>query len=436
MQISVEKRDGLEHCMTVELPAEGFEQAVENRLANLARTVKMPGFRPGKVPLRIVKSQYGAQAKQEALEEAVQSSLYEALSKENLRPAGAPSVEFLPLEEGKGPKYTVTFEVMPEIELADMSGTKIEIPVAEITEEDVDKTIERIRGQRQEWKEVERAAKDGDQVIVDFVGTKDGVAFEGGTGSKVPLVIGSGRFISDFEKGVEGAKAGDVRNIDATFPEDYGNKELAGQTVQFEVTVGSVMEAVLPEINDDFVKELGVEEGTVEALRAQVRENMERELRGVLREVTKTNVMDALLEKNKIDLPQVMVKQEMENLVQQMQNMLAQQGVPMPKDRPMDPELYRDQAERRVSLGLLMSELIGKEGIVASDEKVREAVEEIAAPYENPQEIIDHYYGDQNRLAEVQAVVMEQAVVDWVLEKAEKVENKTNFDEIMQSSRG
>jgi trigger factor len=395
--------------------------------------VKIPGFRPGKVPMRIIKSQYGSQATKEAMDEAVQSSLYEAFSKENLRPAGAPSVEFLPLEEGKGPKYAVTFEIMPEVELADMSGTKIEMPVAEITEEDIDKTIERIRGQRQEWKEVERAAKDGDQVIVDFVGSRDGVPFEGGTGNKVPLVVGSGQFISDFEKGVDGAKAGDVRNIDATFPEDYGNKELAGQTVQFEITVGSVMESVLPEINDDFVKTLGVEEGTVEALRTQVKENMERELKGVIRETIKTNVMDALIEKNKIDLPQVMIKDEMQHLAEQMVNMMAQQGVPMPKDKPMDPEIYRDQAERRVSLGLLMSELIGKEGIVASDEKVREAVEEIAAPYEDPKEIIDHYYGDQNRLAEVQAVVMEQAVVDWVLEKAETVENKTNFDEIMQS---
>lgn len=433
MQISVEKRDGLEHRMTVELPAEGFEQTVETRLANLARTVKMPGFRPGKVPLRIVKAQYGAQAQKEALDEAVQSSLYEAFNKENLRPAGAPSVEFLPLEEGKGPKYAVTFEVMPEVELADMSGARIEIPVAEITEADVDKTIDRIREQRQEWKEVERAAKDGDQVMVDFVGTKDGVAFEGGTGSKVPLVIGSGRFISDFEKGVEGASAGDVRNIDATFPEDYGNKELAGQTVQFEITVGAVMESVLPEVTDDFVKELGVEEGTVEALRSQVKENMERELKSVTREITKTNVMDALIEKNKIDLPQVMVKEEMQRLAKQMENMLAQQGIPMPKDKPMDPELYREQAERRVTLGLLMSELVNKEGIVAADDKVREAVEEIAAPYEDPKEIIDHYYGDRNRLAEVQAVVMEQAVVDWILEQAETVENKTTFEEIMQS---
>ena len=432
MQISVEKRDGLEHRMTVELPAEGFEQTVENRLANLARTVKMPGFRPGKVPLRIVKAQYGAQAQKEALDEAVQSSLYEAFNKENLRPAGAPSVEFLPLEEGKGPKYAVTFEVMPEVELADISGARIEIPVAEITEADVDKTIDRIREQRQEWKEVERAAKDGDQVIVDFVGTKDGVAFEGGTGSKVPLVIGSGRFISDFEKGVEGASAGDVRNIDATFPEDYGNKELAGQTVQFEITVGAVMESVLPEVTDDFVKELGVEEGTVEALRTQVKENMERELKSVTREITKTNVMDALIEKNKLDLPQVMVKEEMQRLAKQMENMLAQQGIPMPKDKPMDPELYREQAERRVTLGLLMSELVNKEGIVAADDKVREAVEEIAAPYEDPQEIIDHYYGDRNRFAEVQAVVMEQAVVDWVLERAETVENKTTFEERMQ----
>ena len=432
MQISVEKRDGLEHCMTIELPAEAFEQAVDKRLAYIARTVKMSGFRQGKVPMRIVKSQYGGQAKTEALDEAVQKSLPEAFAKEDIRPAGAPSVEFLPLEEGKGPKYLVTFEVMPEVKVADMSGVKIEIANAEIADADIDKTIDRIREQRQEWSEVDRAAKDGDQVIVDFVGTKDGVAFDGGSSNKVPLVLGSGSFIKDFETGVVGAKAGEVRNIDAAFPEDYGNKELAGQTVQFEVTVGAVMESVLPELNDELVKQLGVEEGTVEALRTQVKENMERELKNGLREATKTNVMNALLENNKFDLPQVMIKEESKRLADQMKNMMAQQGVPMPNDTPMDPEIYRDQAERRVSLGLLMSELISQEGIVAADDKVREAVEEIAAPYEDPQEIISHYYGDQNRLAEIQAVVMEQAVVDWVLDKAKTVENKTNFDEIMQ----
>lgn len=435
MQISVEKRDGLECCMTVELPKENFDQTVANRLAEIARTVKMDGFRPGKVPLSVVKKRFGNQARREALEESVQSSLYQAFSQENLRPAGSPNIEFAPLEEGAGPKYMATFEVMPEITSADMKGVKIEIPKVEISDADIDATLDRIRGQRLDWNGVDRAAKEGDRITIDFVGTLDGVAFEGGTANAVPVVLGAGQFIPDFEKGLDGLKAADEKTIDATFPDEYGNKELAGKTVQFATTVVSVEESSLPEVNEEFIKSMGVEEGGLEALREQIKDNMQRELAQVLREVTKTNVMDALIAENKVELPQVMVKDEIARLNEQMRQMMAQQGVPMPANQPINDELYRDQAERRVSLGLIMSDLVGKQSLQASSEQVDAQIAEIAAPYEDPTEVV-RYYNDKSRRAEVEAVVLEQCVVDWVLEQAETVEKEQKFDEFMKSRQG
>jgi len=435
MQVSVEKREGLERCMTVELPVDDFEKAVEGRLKNLARTVKMDGFRPGKVPMSVVKTRLGGQARKEALDEAVQSSLYQAMTQENLRPAGSPQVEFLPLEEGKGPKYAVTFEVMPELTLSDMTSAEIEKPVTEITDADVDATIDRIRSQRMDWKDVKRKSKKEDQVTIDFVGKLDGTAFDGGTGNDVKVVLGAGQFIPDFEKGLNGLKAGEESVIDATFPEEYGNADLAGKTVQFETTVKAVSEPVLPEVDEDFVKELGVEGGTPEALREQVKENMERELAQVIREVVKTNVMDAIIAEHKLEIPQVMVNDEIKRLAEQTRQMFAQQGVPMP-DAPIDEGLYKDQAVRRVSLGLIMSEIVSAQEISATADKVRAAVEEIAAPYEQPEEVINYYYADKSRLAEIEAVVLEQGVVDWVLEHAKTVEKKEKFDALMASRKG
>jgi len=307
--------------------------------------------------------------------------------------------------------------------------------VVEITDADIDTTIDRIRGQRMDWKDVKRKSKNEDQVTIDFVGKLDGVAFDGGTGTDVKVVLGAGQFIPDFEKGLVGVKTGEESVIDATFPEEYGNADLAGKTVQFETTIKAVCEPVLPEVDEDFVKALGVEGGTVEALRADVKSNMERELAQVVREVTKTNVMDAIIGAHELEIPQVMVNDEIKRLAEQTSQMFAQQGVPMP-DVPIDDSLYRDQAVRRVSLGLIMSEIVSTQEISATADKVRAAVEEIAAPYEQPEEIINYYYADKSRLGEIEAVVLEQGVVDWVLENAKTVEKKEKFDELMASRKG
>lgn len=436
MQVSVEKSEGLERRVKVELPAEEFEEAVERRLKNLAGRVKIPGFRPGKVPLKIVRQQYGVQAKQEAIDEAVQSTLYEAITRDDMRPAGAPSVEVLPLEEGKGLSYAATFEVYPEVTIADMSGVSIETQQAEVTDADVDTVIDRLRAQRTEFVEVDRTSKEADQVIIDFVGKKDGVPFAGGEGKNVPLVLGAGQFIEDFEKNMDGVKAGEEKTFDATFPEDYANKELAGQTVQFDVTVQKVSEPKLPEVDEEFVKSFGITEGTEEALRTQVRKNMERELKAALRNLNKNRVMDALLAQHKIDLPKAMVDNEIKHLAAQMHEEFKRQGMPVPDNAPIQEELFREQAERRVALGLIMSELVAKEGLVATPEAVRALVEEIAEPYEKPEEMINWYYEDKNRLAEVEAVALEMAVVDWVLGKAKVTEKQVNFDELVNQSAG
>lgn len=436
MQISVEKREGLERRMTVELPEEDFEKAVQDRLQKIARTVKIDGFRPGKVPLSVVKKRFSNDARKEALEEAVQSSLYQAMNQENLRPAGAPQVEFLPLEEGKGPQYAVVFEIMPELTLSDMKAAEVETPVVDITDANIDATIDRIREQRKEFNDVTRKSKDGDQVTIDFVGKLDGVAFDGGTGTDVKVVLGAGQFIPDFEKGLHGVKTAEEKVIDATFPEEYGNKDLAGKSVQFETTIKAVSEPVLPEIDDEFVKTLGVEEGTVEALRDQVKGNMERELEQVIREITKANVMDAIIAQHELELPEVMVNDEIKRLAEQTRQMFEQQGMPPMPAGTVNDDLYRDQAVRRVSLGLIMSEIVSNNKLVATPEKVRTAVEEIAAPYEKPEEVVNYYYADKSRLGEIEAVVLEQNVVDWVLEQAKTVEKKEEFEALMASRQG
>ena len=434
MQVSVEKSEGLERRVTVEIPADDYEKAVESRLKNLAGQVKIPGFRQGKVPMKIVRQQYGAQAYKEAIDDAIQSSLYEAITSEELRPAGSPSVEVQPMEEGKGPVYIATFEVYPEITLSDMKGVKIEQPSAEVSDDDTAKVIDRLRTQRTEFVEVDRAAKEADQVTIDFVGKKDGVPFDGGEGKNMPLVLGAGQFIADFEKAIDGTKTGDEKTFDATFPEDYSAKDLAGQTVQFDIKVNKVAEPKLPEMTEEFIKSFGIEAGTEEALREQVADNMKRELTAAIRSAGKNNVMNALVEQHKIDLPKALVDQEISHLAAQMRENMKQQGIDLPGDLPVQPELYKEQAERRVSLGLIMSEIVNKENLSATPEAVRKLVEEIAEPYEDPEEIINWYYSDKKNLGEIEAVAIEQAVVDWVLDKAEVVENKTDFESLVNQS--
>ncbi len=430
MQVSVETTSGLERRMTVEIPEERIESEVQNRLRNLARTTRIKGFRPGKAPMKVIARQYGLQVRQEVLGEVVQSSFYEAVSAEQLRPAGAPRIEFQDSAPGSvNLAYTAVFEVMPEVTVADLSTLSLAKPVADVGDADVDKMMETLRKQRASWSAVERPAEEGDRLYIDFKGTINGEPFAGGEGNNVPLTLGGGRMVPGFEEGLVGASAGEERTLDITFPDDYGNKELTGKAAQFAIKVNSVEAASLPELNDEFAAQFNVQEGGIEALRKEVRENMERELRQRLRAQVKQLVMDRLLDSHAIDIPAALIQQESQSLADQLrQNMRVPQG----KEGPaIESSMFSEQARKRVTLGLIISEIVSQNGLKASPERVRVAIEELAASYEEPAQVVAWYLSDRRRSAEVEAMVLEDEVVDWVLGNLKVEETPTSFDAIM-----
>ncbi|RTZ72913.1 MAG: trigger factor [Gammaproteobacteria bacterium] len=429
MQVSVESGEGLTKKLLVNLPAERVDAVVDAKLKETARTIRLDGFRPGKVPVRVVRQRFGAQIRQDAYGELIQSSFYEAAQQENLKPVGEPSIELREDEAEGGLAYTATFEVMPEIELADFSALEIKRPVAEVTDADVDEMIRKLREQRTEWIDVERPAQEGDKITVDFKGFIDGEAFEGGSAEDVDLALGSGTMIPGFEEGLIGAKAGDEVKLELKFPDDYRVEHLAGKEATFDVTVKSVAEPKLPEVDEEFVKSLGVEDGTEESLRKEVRENMERELKQKLKSRTKERVMDALLEVHEIQVPAAMVQREAEALKQQTQQEMAQSGQQSTVDLPAS--IFEPQAERRIKLGLIVGEIIRGNEIEVDQARVDEAIAEQAATFEEPQEIIDWYANNPQARSSVENVVMEDQAVEWVLEKAKVEDENLSFDELV-----
>ncbi len=429
MQVSVESGEGLTKKLLVNLPAERVDAVVDAKLKETARTIRLDGFRPGKVPVRVVRQRFGAQIRQDAYGELIQSSFYEAAQQENLKPVGEPSIELREDEAEGGLAYTATFEVMPEIELADFSALEIKRPVAEVTDADVDEMIRKLREQRTEWIDVERPAQEGDKITVDFKGFIDGEAFEGGSAEDVDLALGSGTMIPGFEEGLIGAKAGDEVKLELKFPDDYRVEHLAGKEATFDVTVKSVVEPKLPEVDEEFVKSLGVEDGTEESLRKEVRENMERELKQKLKSRTKERVMDALLEVHEIQVPAAMVQREAEALKQQTQQEMAQSGQQSTVDLPAS--IFEPQAERRIKLGLIVGEIIRGNEIEVDQARVDEAIAEQAATFEEPQEIIDWYANNPQARSSVENVVMVDQAVEWVLEKAKVEDENLSFDELV-----
>jgi len=429
MQVSVESGEGLERRLLVDLPKERVETEVEKKLTELAKNIRLDGFRPGKVPVRVVRQRFGDQVRQEVYGDLIQATFYEAAEQSSVAPVGDPSIELRDAAEEGGLSYTAIFQVMPEIELADLSGKEVVKPVAEVTEADVDEMIERLRKQRQTWEEVDRAAQDGDTVHIDFKGFIDGEAFEGGSAEDVPLVLGSGSMIDGFESGLLGAKAGETRTVEVTFPEDYRAEHLAGKPASFEITVRKVLEARLPEIDEQFVKDFGVEEGTEEALRAEVRKNMETELAQKLSGLAKDNVMALLREANPVEVPDAMVKQEAERMKQQAMADMQARGQQSSLDLPAS--LFEGQARVRVHLGLLVGEIIDKQGLEASEDDVRQMIEQLAQSYEDPQEVVDYYLNNPQQRASLENLVLENKVVDWVLDQVEVKEDKRTFSEVM-----
>jgi trigger factor len=431
MQVSVESGEGLQRRLLVDLPAERVNAEMDKKLKDLARHVRLDGFRPGKVPMRTIKQRFGDQVRQETYGNLIQETLYEAASQEKLMPAGEPKVELREAAEKGGLGYTAIFEVLPEIQLADLSGETIARPQAEVTEQDIDEMIDKLRNQRMKWTDVERAAQDGDTVHMNFKGMIDGEIFEGGTAEDVPLVLGSGAMIEGFESGLLGASAGDERTLEVTFPEDYRATHLAGKDAVFEVEVLRVSEPSLPDVDEDFVKAFGIEDGTTESLRADVSKNMAHELKQKIRGITKDRVMDLLVEKNPVDIPQAMVAQEAERMKQQMLQEMQQHGQSSSVDLPAS--MFESQATRRVHLGLLVGEIIKTQELTVDQDKVRETIAEAAESYEDPQEVIDYYMRDNTARAGVENVVLENQVVDWVLDQVQLQDDDQSFADLMDN---
>ena len=430
MQVSIETLTGLERRMTIEVPAEEVESQVRSRLQEAAKTFNMKGFRKGKVPVKVIKNRFGEGVRQEVVGEVISQSWVEAVTKENVKPAGQPSIEPKNLEEGQNLEFIATFEVYPEIELKDFSAVTIEKKQAEILDTDIDKMIKTLREQRKTYKEVDRKSQQGDQVNVDFVGTLDGEKFDGGEAKGTNLILGSKRMIPGFEEGLVGVSSGDNLTLPLTFPEDYQNKELAGKKVEFAITVNNVSEPTLPELDDEFFASFDVAEGGLEAFRTEVRANMTRELKNANRNNIKNQVIEGLLEIHDVDAPKGLVANEINGLRQQA---MQQFGGGKNIDPSMLPDdLFAEQAKRRVILSLVMSEIVSKNDLKPDADTVRGLIEEMAESYEKPEDVIKWYYSDKEQLANIEAMALEDAVIDMVIDKAKVTESSVSYEEALK----
>ena len=430
MQVSVETTSGLERRVTVGVPAEKVDAAVENKLREAQKNVRLDGFRPGKVPMREVKRRFGAAVRNEVLADVMRESFLEAVEQEKLQPAGMPGFEATKNEAGKDLEFVATFEVFPEVELAPFDAIEVEKPVAEGTAAAVAEMIEPLRAQRGEYQEVDRAAESGDRVNIDFKGLKDGEAFEGGSAEGHDLELGSGQMIPGFEDGIVGMKAGDEKDIDVTFPEDYQSEELKGQAVVFQIKCNKVEAKQLPEVDAEFMKAFGVEDGDMDKFKAEVRKNMERELNNAVSGKIKEQVMDGLAGQHEFDLPEPLIAQEVDRMRQQM----AQQfGGGQQFDASMLPaELFKEQAERSVRLGLVMRAILDKHELQADAERVKTRVEEIASQYEQPEEVVNFVYSNPQQMQQIEGAVLEDQVVDLVLESAKVEEKSQSYQEAVK----
>lgn len=428
MQVSVESTSALERKLNISVPAERIESEVTKRLQQTAKRAKVSGFRPGKVPMKIIRQRYEADARQDVLGDVIQATFYEAVVAEKLNPVGQPSVEPKMFEKDKGLEYIATFEVFPEFEVQGLESIEVERQFAEVTSTDVDNMLEILRKQNTTFTEVERAAEIGDQVTINFVGTIGGEAFAGGTADNVPLVLGSGRMIPGFEDALVGCKAGDTKNISPTFPEDYQNLELAGKTAEFTVIVNKVEGPELPELNEEFFAMFGNTEGGLDGFRAEVQKNMERELNQAIKGKVKTQVMDGLLAANDIEVPAALISNEVDRLRVQAVQQFG--GNIQPDQLPA--ELFTEQAKRRVALGLIVAQMVKQFEIKADDAQVRSTIEEMAAAYQEPEQVIEWYYKNEQQLEDVRAVVFEEQVVDTVLGKAKVTDSTVSYEEAVK----
>lgn len=436
MQVSVENTSDLGRRLTIGVPAERVESEVSARLNKAAKTARIKGFRPGKVPLKVMQQQFGASVRQEVLGEVVNQTFAEAVRSEQLRPAGMPRFEAKALEPGKDLEYVATFEVFPELELKDYSALAVEKPVAEVADSDIEAMIEIFRKQQGSWETADRAAALGDQVNIDYKGTKEGEAFEGGSAEGSDLELGSGRMIPGFDDAIVGMRAGEEKTAALSFPDDYHNESLRGAAVEFAIKVNAVRERRLAELNDEFYALYGVKEGGEAEFRKQVAGNMARELRAAIKARVKAQVMDGLLAcHDDLQVPQALIDQEVDTLRQQA---LQQFGGALGKMDPrqlLPDELFQEQAQRRVKLGLVLNELAARESLKVDPVRVRSMVEELASTYEDSEEVVAWYYSDRQQLQQIESVVLEDQLVDALLAKAQVTEKPSNYQDVMASGQ-
>ncbi len=430
MQVSVESVSNLERRMTVEVPAERIDNEVESRLRSMKGRAQIKGFRPGKVPFKIVKQHYGKGVYQEVLGEVLQSSFQEAVRQEKLKPAGMPNIESVDSNPGEQLVYKASFEVYPEVQLIDMAEIEISEPQAEINEADIDQIIETLRGQRKTWEEVDRPAEEGDQVIVDFEGFLDGETFEGGKANEMPIIIGEGRMIPGFEEQLKGVAKGDEKILEVTFPENYQSKALAGKEARFNTKVKAVKGPKLPEVDESFARAFGVADGSVEKLREDVVQNMQREMNQTIKMRIKGQIMDALIEKQKIDIPKALVDGEIKHMREQA---MASSGQTMEAGFP--DEMFREDAQKRVALGLIVGQIIREHKIELNHDNVEKTLDEITASYEDPEQVKQYYRSNKEQMSSVEAMVLEEQVVDWIKSKVKINVDKTSFDKLMNPKK-
>ena len=426
MQVSLSTTQGLERRLEVQVPPDAFLGAIESRLRDIARNARLKGFRPGKAPLPVVRAQFGPQVREEVLGELMQSSFSEAVSQQQLRPATNPRIDNVVAANETGLSFVATFEVLPEIRIKPLEQIVVEKPEAEITDADLQAMIDSMRRQQPVFTPVERAAEPNDRVTVDFVGTLDGVAFEGGSGTDIPFVVGAGRMLAAFEEGVKGLNAGESRNTEVPFPADYGSANLAGKTAQFAITVKEVEAQSLPEVNDEFVSLFGVKEGGVDAFRKEVRASMEREMEQAVRTQLRRQVMDALYRENALELPRSLVEETIQELQLEMaRRMGVREASQLP---PRDP--FEEPARRRVALGLLMAELIKAQNIQLDRARVQSQLAEIVAAYPNAEEMRRQYLQSPDAMRQIENQVREDQVVDWLLGQVKQVTKASSFKEL------
>ncbi|MFZ7277831.1 trigger factor [Avibacterium endocarditidis] len=428
MSFNIETTQGLERRVTITVPAETVDQAVREELKRVAKNARVDGFRKGKVPPHIIEKRFGASVRQDVLGDLLQKHFFNVLVDSKVNLAGRPSFNVEQFEAGKDLVFTATFEVYPEVELKGLDQIKVEKPVVEISEADIDKMVDVLRKQQATWEETQEPAKADDRVTIDFVGTVDGEEFEGGKATDFVLAMGQGRMIPGFEEGIIGHKAGDQFDIDVTFPEEYHAENLKGKAAKFAITLKKVEVMVLPELTDEFVAKFGPNTKTVADLRAEIAKNMQRELKNALAARLKNQVVEGLVEQNQIDVPAAAVEQEIDVLRQQAAQRFGgnqQQAAQLPR------ELFEEQAKRRVQVGLLLAEVIASNKLSVDEAKVNAMIDEIASAYEQPAEVVEYYKNNKELMNNIRNAVLEEQAVDAILEKAQVSEKAASFDEVM-----